>query len=111
MFIANIIRRMITGDRNSIRDPKLIRLTRELAKQHQQFQPDNILTLLQLRFPFFVRLFEKLGLEVGGIITLSYSEFPIPLFVGFCHVLFWEFSGPAWAVASCSSGPQAGGTH
>ena len=28
----------------------------------------------------------------------------------FRHVLFWEFPGPAWAVASCSSGPQAGGT-
>ena len=28
----------------------------------------------------------------------------------FRHVLFWEFSCLAWAVASCSSGPQAGGT-
>ena len=27
----------------------------------------------------------------------------------FRHVLFWEFPCPAWAVASCSSGPLAGG--
>ena len=33
------------------------------------------------------------------------TEFPIPSFVRFRHVLFWEL-----AVASCSSGPQAGGT-
>ena len=26
----------------------------------------------------------------------------------FRHVLFWEFPCPAWAVASCSSGPKAG---
>ena len=38
------------------------------------------------------------------------TEFPIPLFVRFCHVLFWEFPCPAWAVASCRSGQQAGGT-
>ena len=28
----------------------------------------------------------------------------------FCCDQFWEFPLPAWAVASCSSGPQAGGT-
>ena len=28
----------------------------------------------------------------------------------FHHVLFWEFPCPAWAVVSCSSGPQAGET-
>ena len=38
------------------------------------------------------------------------TEFPIPSFVRFRRVLFWEFPCPAWAVASCSSGPQAGGT-
>ena len=76
MFIANIIRRMITGDRHSIRDPKLIRITHMLAKQHQQFQPDNIMTLLQLRFPFFVRLFEKLGLEVREIEEHITGYFP-----------------------------------
>ena len=43
-----------------------------------------------------------------GIAVLS--EFPIPLFVRFRHVLFWEFPCPAWAVASCSGGPHAGGT-
>ena len=40
----------------------------------------------------------------------SFTEFPIPSFVRFRHVLFWEFPWPAWAVASCRSGPQAGGT-
>ena len=38
----------------------------------------------------------------------STTEFPIPLLVIFRHVLFWEFPCPAWVVASCSSGPQAG---
>ena len=37
------------------------------------------------------------------------TEFPIPLFMIFRYVLFWEFPCPAWAVASFSSGPQAGG--
>ena len=36
------------------------------------------------------------------------TEFPIPSFVIFRHVLFWKFPWPAWAVASCRSGPQAG---
>ena len=36
------------------------------------------------------------------------TEFPIPLFLRFRHVLFCEFPCPAWAVASCRSGPQAG---
>ena len=43
-------------------------------------------------------------------LPLIYStEFPIPLFMRFRHVLFWEFPCPAWAVARCSSGPLAGG--
>ena len=37
------------------------------------------------------------------------TEFPIPSFMRFRHVLFWEFLCPAWAVASCSSDPQAEG--
>ena len=41
---------------------------------------------------------------------LFITEFPIPSFVRFHHVLFWEFPCLAWAVASCRSGPQAGGT-
>ena len=36
------------------------------------------------------------------------TEFPIPSFVTFRHVLFWAFPCPAWAVASCSSSPHAG---
>ena len=36
------------------------------------------------------------------------TEFPIQSPVRFCHVLFWEFPCPAWAVASCRIGPQAG---
>ena len=44
-------------------------------------------------------------------ITVLYcTDFPIPLFARFRHVLFWKFPCPAWAVASCRSGPQAGGT-
>ena len=43
-------------------------------------------------------------------LALFYStEFPIPSLVRFHHVLFLEFPCPAWAVASCSSGPQAWG--
>ena len=49
--------------------------------------------------------------QVGGLAsTVRSTEFPIPSFVRFRHVLFWEFPCPAWAVASCRSGPQAGGT-
>ena len=48
-------------------------------------------------------------LRKSGWIAL-YTEFPIPSFVRFRNVLFWEFPWSAWAVASCSSGPQAGGT-
>ena len=44
----------------------------------------------------------------GIFIEYLCTEFPIPLFLRFRHVLFWEFPCPAWAVASCSSGPQAG---
>ena len=62
---------MITGDRCSINDPNLIKITKLLAKQHEQFQPDNILTLLQLKFPTFVWMFEKLGLEV----KITFSKF------------------------------------
>ena len=39
----------------------------------------------------------------------TYTEFPIPSLVRFCHVLFWELHCPAWAVDSCNSSPQAGG--
>ena len=38
------------------------------------------------------------------------TEFTIPSFMRFHHVLFWEFPCPAWAVASCRSGHQAGGS-
>ena len=41
---------------------------------------------------------------------MAFTEFPIPAFMRFHHVLFLEFPSPAWAVASCSSGRQAGGT-
>ena len=44
------------------------------------------------------------------ISDMQCTEFPIPSFVGFCHILIWEFPCPGWAEASCSSGPQAGGT-
>ena len=52
----------------------------------------------------------KVSQSIGNLIIQS-TEFPIPSFVIFRHVLFWEFPCRAWAVASCSSGPQAGGTH
>ena len=59
-------------------------------------------------------LVEQLVLDgaavVGAEETLVCTEFPIPSFVRFRHVLFWEFPCPPWAVASCSSGLQAGGT-
>ena len=38
------------------------------------------------------------------------TSFPSHHAERFCHVLFWEFPCPAWAVASCSSGPLARGT-
>ena len=52
----------------------------------------------------------KLQFPQQGVINhLVSTEFSIPSCVRFCHVLFWELPCPAWAVASCSSGPQAGG--
>ena len=97
VFIANIIRRMITGERHSIRDPKLIHITRMLAKQHQQFQPDNIMTLLQLRFPFFVTLFEKLGLEVRDEWRRKNKHVEIACALGdhhfLVHAIFWCNNG------------------
>ena len=45
-----------------------------------------------------------------GIFTHALQSFPSHHAERFSHVLFWEFPCPAWAVASCSSGPQAGGT-
>ena len=50
------------------------------------------------------------GSLVGDSVFIQITEFPIPS----CREVFWksfrEFPCPAWAVASCSSGPQAGGT-
>ena len=57
------------------------------------------------------RLWEHTGKEAHEKRdSYSTTEFPIPLCVRFCYVLFWALPCPAWAVASCSSGPQAGGT-
>ena len=39
---------------------------------------------------------------------MSSTEFPIPSCREVLSYLVWEFPCPAWAVASCSSGPQAG---
>ena len=50
------------------------------------------------------------GSTVAQVSLSSTTEFPIPLFLRFRHVLFGEFPCPAWAVASCRGGPQAGGT-
>ena len=56
-------------------------------------------------------------LQRGLISTFSYStqlcqstEFPISSCREVFQIIFREFPCPAWAVASCSSGPQAGGT-
>ena len=39
---------------------------------------------------------------------MAFTEFPIPAFMRFRHVLFWEFPCPAWAVSTGCSGQQAG---
>ena len=55
--------------------------------------------------------FRSRGFPEGVTLTADHcTEFPIPSFVRFHLVLSWEFPSPAWAVASCISGPQAGGT-
>ena len=67
------------------------------------------LPLVQVHPPAEVDPGVRIQVELSNLIT-HFTEFPIPSFVRFHQVLFWEFPCPAWAVASCSSGPQAGGT-
>ena len=60
-----------------------------------------------------INLSEVIGQGRFGEVSFLQSfikKFPIPSFVRFRHVLFWEFPCPSWAVASCMSGPQAWGT-
>ena len=66
-FINNIIWRMVTGDRSSTKDPKIIRFTQLLDKQFKNLEPYNIKNVLQLRYPSLARLCEALGLEVRDI--------------------------------------------
>ena len=69
-FINNIIWRMVTGDRSSTKDPKIIRFTQLLDRQFKNLEPYNVLSVLQLRFPSLVWLCDKLGLEVRGGVVL-----------------------------------------
>ena len=39
----------------------------------------------------------------GGVYYHICTEFPIPWFVRFHHVLYWEFPCPAWAVAAVAA--------
>ena len=48
-------------------------------------------------------------LEVWVWIVLGKQTYRVTHHI-YSYILFWEFPCPAWAVASCSSGPQAGGT-
>ena len=66
-FINNIIWRMVTGDRSSTKDPKIIRFTQLLDRQFKNLEPYNVLSVLQLRFPSLVWLCDKLGLEVRSL--------------------------------------------
>ena len=70
-FINNIIWRMVTGDRSSTKDPKIIQFTQLLDKQFQNLQPNNIIKVLQLKYPPLVWLCDKLGLEVSAPLHLS----------------------------------------
>ena len=73
-FINNIIWRMVTGDRSSTKDPKIIRFTQLLDEQFKNLEPGNVKTVLQLRYPSFAWLYEALGLEVSGDISFVPSR-------------------------------------
>ena len=51
-----------------------------------------------------------LKLLVSQSVNVLSTEFSIPSCREGFRIIFWEFPSPAWAVASCSSGPQAKGT-
>ncbi len=61
--INNVIWRMATGERSSTKDPKLKHLTELLDLQFKAFDPQTLLTVLQLKFPWFNNLCKFLNIK------------------------------------------------
>ena len=53
-----------------------------------------------LMHPYINVWFDESEVNAVGCTPVVTTEFPIPSFVRFRHVLFWEFPIPAWAVAT-----------